>query len=110
MVENCGIAESYLGRAIHPPIQPGNKNWRDYLSFGGRKRGLRWVSTYRTSTITEAYGPLWADFTLLPSGKSGKTSGSTKRPRSAAMYLYAHETVKRESTIFFDEMHTDNIQ
>ena len=109
MVGNYRIAESYPGRAIHPPIQPGDKNWRDYLSFGGRKRGLD--STYRTRTITEAYGPLWADFTLLPSsGKSRKTSGSTKRPRSAAMYLYAHETVKRESTIFFDEMHTDNIQ
>ena len=40
MVENYGIAASYLGRAIHPPIQPGDKNWRDYLSFGGRKRGL----------------------------------------------------------------------
>lgn len=51
---SAGLDRPFPMRAVHPPIQPGEKEWRDYY---------RATSTSRTNTTTVESGPSSAGFT-----------------------------------------------
>jgi glycogen debranching enzyme len=126
-----GMAEPYPTRAIHPPIYPGESNWREYY----RSRNLNLPHQYHNGGIwpmiggahvaalvrhrwpNEAQRLLVAlakanrqglhdewEFNEWLHGQSGHPMGFALQAWSAAMYLYAEHAVRTGILPLFDEL------
>jgi GH15 family glucan-1,4-alpha-glucosidase len=126
-----GMAEPYPTRAIHPPIYPGESNWREYY----RSRNLNLPHQYHNGGIWPMIGGVhvaalvrhrWADeaerllaglaranrqglhgeweFNEWLHGESGHPMGFVQQAWSAAMYLYAEHAVRTGALPLFDEL------
>ena len=124
-----GVAEPYPTKAIHPPIYPGESDWReDY-----RSRNLNLPHQYHNGGIWPMVGGFhvaalarhgWQqeaerllislarankqgidqkwEFSEWLHGESGHPMGFRQQAWSAAMYLYAEHAVKSGSLPLFD--------
>lgn len=126
-----GIAEPYPTKAIHPPIYPGESDWREYY----RSRNLNMPHQYHNGGIWPMVGGFhvaalvrhgWQDeaerllvslakankqaidqkweFNEWLHGESGHPMGFGQQAWSAAMYLYAENAVKTGRLPLFDEL------
>ena len=130
-MDQVDIAKPYPSKAIHPPIYPGEKDWRDYY----RSRNLNMPHQYHNGGIwplvggfhvaalvchewhNEAYQLLvnlakgnkqgadmkWG-FNEWMHGTSGHPMGFDKQAWSAAMYLYAEHAVQTGQLLLFDAL------
>lgn len=130
-IEAAGINRPWPIRAIDPPVQVGEKDWREYYRLrnlnlphqyhnGGAwpylggfyvaalvKAGRRSEAAHQLQRLTEMNrqartpGKEW-DFNEWCHGVSGKPSGFQGQSWSAALYVYAHECVRRGAVPVFD--------
>ena len=125
------IADPYPSKAIHPPIYPGESDWREYY----RSRNLNLPHQYHNGGIWLMVGGFhvaalirhgWfnqaeellikmaqaayegADgswgFNEWMHGESGHPMGYDKQAWSAAMYLYAENAVQTHKLLLFDDL------
>ena len=126
-----GMADPYPTRAIHPPIYPGESNWREYY----RSRNLNLPHQYHNGGIWPMIGGAhvaalvqhhWTEeaeralvslaeanrqglhgeweFNEWLHGESGRPMGFAQQAWSAAMFLYAEHTVRTGHLPLFDEL------
>lgn len=123
-IESAGINQPWPVKAVYPPVQPGEADWREYYRLrnlnlphhyhnGGiwpMIGGFYVAALVRAGRLSEAAhqlgrltemnrqsrtpGQSW-DFNEWCHGLSGKPSGFRGQSWSAAMYIYAHECVRR---------------
>lgn len=129
-MHQVGMAEPYPTKAIHPPIYPGESNWREYY----RSRNLNLPHQYhnggiwpmiggfhvaalvRHQWLSEAERLLVAlaeanrqglqewEFNEWMHGESGHPMGYTQQAWSAAAFLYADHAVRTGELPLFDEL------
>jgi glycogen debranching enzyme len=125
-----GMAEPYPTKAIHPPIYPGESNWREYY----RSRNLNLPHQYHNggiwpmiggfhvaalvrhgwmdeaerllAALAEAnrQGPKEWEFNEWLHGESGHPMGFVQQAWSAAMFLYAEYAVRTGDLPLFDRL------
>ncbi len=126
-----GMAEPYPTKAIHPPIYPGESNWREYY----RSRNLNLPHHYHNGGIWPMIGgfhvaalvrhgwlveaerllislaeanrqgvnEVW-EFNEWMHGESGHPMGYAKQAWSAAMLLYAEHALRTGELPLFDPL------
>lgn len=126
-----GMAEPYPTKAIHPPIYPGESNWREYY----RSRNLNLPHQYHNSGIwpmiggfhvaalvrhrwlaqaeqmllalaeanRQGLGHAW-EFNEWLHGESGHPMGFAQQAWSAAMFLYAEQAVRTGALPLFGDL------
>jgi glycogen debranching enzyme len=133
-MHQVGMAEPYPTKAIHPPIYPGEHNWREYY----RSRNLNLPNQYHNGGIWPMIGGFhvaalmrynWraqAEALLLSlaeanrqglddawefnewlHGASGHPMGYAQQAWSAAMFLYAERAVRTGELPLFDSLLAD---
>lgn len=126
-----GMAEPYPTKAIHPPIYPGESNWREYY----RSRNLNLPHQYHNGGIWPMIGGFhvaalvrhgWLaeaerllgslaeanrqginqawEFNEWMHGESGHPMGYAKQAWSAAMFLYAEHALRTGELPLFDPL------
>lgn len=126
-----GMAEPYPTKAIHPPIYPGESNWREYY----RSRNLNLPHQYHNAGIWPMIGGFhvaalvrhgWMseasrllaslaqanrlgldgewEFNEWMHGESGHPMGYAQQAWSAAMFLYAEHAVRTRELPLFDDL------
>jgi glycogen debranching enzyme len=126
-----GMAEPYPTKAIHPPIYPGESNWREYY----RSRNLNLPHQYHNGGIWPMIGGFhvaalvrhgWPEeaerllgslaeanrqginqeweFNEWMHGASGHPMGYAKQAWSAAMFLYAEHALRTGELPLFDQL------
>ncbi|MEN6410445.1 MAG: glycoside hydrolase 100 family protein [Anaerolineaceae bacterium] len=126
-----GMAEPYPTKAIHPPIYPGENDWREYY----RSRNLNLPHQYHNGGIWTMIGGFhvaalvqrgWEaesnrllkllaegnrqgadqkwEFNEWMHGESGHPMGFGQQAWSAAMYLYAENAVRTGCLPLFDDL------
>lgn len=126
-----GIAEPYPTKAIHPPIFPGERDWREYY----RSRNLNLPHQYHNGGVWPMVGGFhvaalvrhgWQseaerlllslakankegveqswEFNEWLHGESGHPMGFGQQAWSAAMYLYAENAVNSGCLPLFDDL------
>jgi len=122
-----GISHPYPGKAVYPPIFPGEKEWRDYFKIGNLNlphhyhNGGIWpfvggfyvAALVKAGRIKEAKKQLEAlaksnfvgkryewEFNEWLHGVTGNPMGYEKQAWSAGMYIFAYECVKTETVPF----------
>ena len=126
-----GIAEPYPTKAIHPPIYPGESDWREYY----RSRNLNLPHQYHNGGVWPMVGGFhiaalvrhgWQEeaerlllslaranqqgidhkweFNEWLHGESGHPMGYRQQAWSAAMFLYAEHAVNTGKLPLFDEV------
>lgn len=126
-----GMAEPYPTKAIHPPIYPGESNWREYY----RSRNLNLPHQYHNGGIWPMIGGFhvaalvrhgWLaeaervlislaeanrqgineawEFNEWMHGESGHPMGYAKQAWSAAMFLYAEHALRTGELPLFDQL------
>src|SRR6266545_4873135 len=80
-MHQVGMHEPYPTKAIHPPIYPGESNWREYY----RSRNLNIPHQYHNGGI-------------------GHPMGYAQQAWSAAMYLYADHVLRTGKLPLFDNL------
>ncbi len=130
-MRQVGMAEPYPTKAIHPPIYPGESNWREYY----RSRNLNLPHQYHNGGIwpmiggfhvaalvrhgwlaeaeqlllalaeanRQGIGQEW-EFNEWMHGESGHPMGFAQQAWSAAMFLYADEVVRSGRLLLFDNL------
>jgi hypothetical protein len=130
-MHQVGMAEPYPTKAIHPPIYPGESNWREYY----RSRNLNLPHQYHNGGIWPVIGGLhvaalvrwsWAseaerllaalaeanrqgmdgdwEFTEWMHGESGHPMGFSQQAWSAGSFLYADAAVRTGRLPLFDDL------
>ncbi len=130
-MHQVGMAEPYPTKAIHPPIYPGESNWREYY----RSRNLNLPHQYHNGGIWPMIGGFhiaalvrhrWLkeaerllvslaeanrqgmtddwEFNEWMHGESGHSMGFAQQAWSAAMFLYADHAVHTDQLPLFDEL------
>jgi glycogen debranching enzyme len=130
-MHQVGMAEPYPTKAIHPPIYPGESNWREYY----RSRNLNLPHQYHNGGIWPMIGGFhvatlvrhqWCDeaerllialaqanrqginetweFSEWMHGQSGHPMGYAQQAWSAAMFLYAEHAVNSHELPLFDDL------
>ncbi|ABU58596.1 amylo-alpha-1,6-glucosidase [Roseiflexus castenholzii] len=130
-MHQVGMAEPYPTKAIHPPIYPGEANWREYY----RSRTLNLPHQYHNGGIWPMIGGFhiaalvrhrWQaqaerlllaladgvrqglhddwEFNEWMHGESGHPMGYAQQGWSAAMYLYADHVVRTGRMPLFDQL------
>jgi glycogen debranching enzyme len=126
----AGVDEPHPIKAAHPPVMPGEPDWREYY----RLRNLNQPNQYHNGGIWPFIGGFYVaalvkagrlneaarqlqrlarmnqmsraggewDFNEWFHGVSGKPSGFAGQSWSAAMYIYAHECVRRGECLVFN--------
>ncbi|HMQ33722.1 MAG TPA: glycoside hydrolase 100 family protein [Chloroflexaceae bacterium] len=128
-IHGCGLAEPYPVRAVYPPLQPGDKDWRDYYRVRNLNQpdhyhnGGAWpfiggfyvaalVRAGRHAEAARQLGRLaemcrqgrqgeW-EFNEWFHGRSGRPMGFAGQSWSAAMYIFAHDAVASGRVGVFD--------
>jgi hypothetical protein len=118
--DDVGVAWPYPAKAIHPPIMPGHKDWRDYYRNGDRSlpdqyhNGGIWpfIGGFVVAALVEAgrldaaaehlerladalregHGEGWG-FNEWHHGRTGRPMGAPRQAWSAGLYLFAHRSV-----------------
>ena len=129
-----GMAEPYPTKAIHPPIYPGESDWREYY----RSRNLNLPHQYHNGGIWPMIGGFhvaalvrhtWRptaeralvaladanrqglndqwEFNEWLHGASGHPMGYAQQAWSASMFLYAERAVRVGDLPLFDELRAD---
>jgi glycogen debranching enzyme len=127
-----GVAEPYPARSIDPPIQPGDRDWREYYRNGNLNpphqyhNGGIWpfiggflvaalIHAGRRSDAESHLERLAAavrcgrggtetwEFNEWHHGVSGRPMGRPLQAWSAAMYLFAYHSVQRGRPVYFDQ-------
>lgn len=130
-MHQVGMAEPYPTKAIHPPIYPGESNWREYY----RSRNLNLPHQYHNGGIWPMIGGFhvaalvrhqWCDeaerllialaqanrqgisaaweFSEWMHGQSGHPMGYGQQAWSAAMFLYAEHAINSQELPLFDDL------
>jgi hypothetical protein len=130
-MRQVGIDHPYPTKAIHPPVYPGESNWREYY----RSRNLNLPHQYHNGGIWPMVGGFhvaalvsrkWMDeaeillgslaegnrqgiegeweFNEWMHGESGRPMGYVKQAWSAAAYLYAEQSVRCGILPLFDDL------
>lgn len=130
-MHQVGMAEPYPTKAIHPPIYPGEENWREYY----RSRNLNLPHQYHNGGIWPMIGGLhvaalvrrnWVDeadhllvslanansqgtnqrweFNEWLHGESGHPMGYAMQAWSAAMYVLAEAAFRTGKIPLFDDL------
>lgn len=130
-MHQVGMAEPYPTKAIHPPIYPGESNWREYY----RSRNLNLPHQYHNGGIWPMIGGLhvaalvrhkWQDeaerllvslveanrqgtasaweFNEWMHGQSGHAMGYAQQAWSAAMFLYADHAINTGQLPLFEAL------
>jgi glycogen debranching enzyme len=121
-IHGCGLNEPYPVRCLYPPIQPGDKDWRDYYRVRNLNlphhyhNGGAWpyiggfyiAALVRAGRLDEAARQLGKLRAMNRAGKTGEWGfnewfhGQSGRPMgfdgqswSAALYIYAVDAVRR---------------
>ncbi|MBI1975036.1 MAG: glycogen debranching protein [Parcubacteria group bacterium] len=125
---DVGVSDPLPSKAIHPPVFPGQADWREYYRKyhlnlphqyhnGGSwpfVGGFHVLSLVKVGRFEEAEAMLlklveanrvgkrreW-EFNEWLHGLTGKPMGKVKQAWSAGMFLWAYEAVKRRSVIHF---------
>lgn len=129
-ITRAGVDQPWPIKAINPVINPGEKDWREYYRLrnlnlphqyhnGGAwpfiggfyvaalvKAGRLKEAEYQLGRLAEMnrqsrFGNEW-EFNEWFHGESGKPSGFPGQSWSAAMYVFAHECVKRGEVPVFN--------
>ncbi len=125
-VERHGLASPYPVKAVHPPVFPGDPDWREYYRFGNLNlphqyhNGGIWpfvggfyvaalVKAGRQDKAREELEKLasmnaegdWS-FNEWFHGETGEARGMDRQAWSAGMYIYAFESVRAGRALFFD--------
>lgn len=118
--DEVGVAWPYPAKAIHPPIAPGHKDWRDYYRNGDRSlpdqyhNGGIWpfIGGFLVAALVEAgrhdaatehlerlagalkesHDEPW-EFNEWHHGRTGRPMGAPHQAWSAALYLFAYRSV-----------------
>jgi glycogen debranching enzyme len=121
-IEGCGLNDPFPVRALYPPVQPGERDWREYYRVRNLNQphhyhnGGAWpfiggfyvAALVQTGRCDEARRQLerltgmvrlgkqkeW-EFNEWFHGSSGKPMGYAGQSWSAAMYLFAADAVER---------------
>jgi hypothetical protein len=132
-MSQVGMAEPFPTKSIHPPIFPGEVNWREYY----RSRNLNLPHQYHNGGIWPFIGGFhvaalvkhgWQDsaqsmllklaesnsqengtgfeFNEWLHGQTGHPMGYSQQVWSAAMFLYAEYAVRTQKLPFFDDIQT----
>ncbi|HEX9371517.1 MAG TPA: glycoside hydrolase 100 family protein, partial [Roseiflexaceae bacterium] len=130
-MRQVGMYEPYPTKAIHPPIYPGESNWREYY----RSRNLNLPHQYHNGGIWPMIGGFhvaalvrhrWQaeaeralaglaeanrqgmdgewEFNEWMHGESGHPMGYAQQAWSAAMFLYAERAVRSGALPLFDDL------
>lgn len=118
--DEVGVARPYPAKAIHPPIEPGHKDWRDYYRNGylslpdqyhnggiwpfiggflvaalvdaGRHQEAAEHLERLACSLRESHGEGW-EFNEWLHGRTGRPMGVAQQAWSAALYLFAYRAV-----------------
>jgi glycogen debranching enzyme len=129
-IAGCGLDRPWPVRALYPPINPGERDWRDYYRVRNLNiphhyhNGGAWpfiggfyvAALVKAGRIDEAHAQLenltrmvrvgrqreWG-FNEWFHGLSGEPMGYDGQSWSAALYLFAYESVQREVVPIFGE-------
>jgi len=129
--DEVGVARPYPARAIHPPIEPGHKDWRDYYRNGYRSlpdqyhNGGIWpfIGGFLVAALVEAgrhaeaaehlerlaralresHGEAW-EFNEWHHGRTGRPMGAPQQAWTAALYLFAYRSVADGAVPCLDQM------
>ena len=131
-VHGCGLNDPFPVRALYPPIQPGEKDWRDYYRVRNLNQphhyhnGGAWpfiggmyvcalVQAERydearcqldklTAMVRLGKGREW-EFNEWFHGLSGRPMGYAGQSWSAALYLFAADAVEHDCVHIFNRDH-----
>src|SRR5215211_3550229 len=131
-IQGCGLNDPFPVRALYPPIQPGEKDWREYyrvrnlnqphhyhnggawpfiggvyvaaLVQAGRIEEARCQLDKLTSMVRLGKGEEW-EFNEWFHGLSGRPMGYAGQSWSAAMYIYAADAVEHGRPNIFNPEH-----
>ena len=119
--QSTGIADPYPAKTLYPPVYPGDKDWRDYFTIHNLNlpehyhNGGIWpfVGGFYVAALVRAGRPEDAkeqlealakvnylgkqfewEFNEWLHAKTGRPMGAEKQAWSAAMYIFAYNTVK----------------
>lgn len=128
LFKKFNLDQPFPVKSIHPPISPGDKDWRYYYKFDNLNlphnyhNGGIWpylggfyvAALVKMRKYREAEKTLTAlarlnekgkdkpwEFNEWFQGESGKPMGMASQSWSAGMYIYAYEAVRRRRTPFF---------
>jgi hypothetical protein len=129
--DEVGVARPYPAKAIHPSIQPGHKDWRDYYRNGDRSlpdqyhNGGIWpfIGGFLVAALVEAgrhgeaaeelerlagalregHGEPW-EFNEWHHGRTGRPMGASQQAWTAALYLFAFRAVADGAVPCLDQM------
>jgi glycogen debranching enzyme len=129
-----GMAEPYPTKAIHPPIYPGESNWREYyrsrnlnlphqyhnggiwpmiggfhvaaLVRHGRQAQAERVLASLAEANRQGFNAEW-EFNEWLHGESGHPMGYAQQAWSASMFLYAENAVRTGTLPLFDDLLAD---
>jgi glycogen debranching enzyme len=135
-LHGAGLNEPYPIRALDHPIDLGDPDWREYLRLrdlnkpdhyhnggiwpfiggfyvaalvaaGRRDEAAQQLACLAALNHQGVNGP-W-EFTEWAHGRSGRPMGFPRQSWSAALYIYAYETVQRGTPPFFDAQWTHDV-
>lgn len=129
--DEVGVAQPYPARAIHPPIEPGHKDWRDYYRNGDRSvpgqyhNGGIWpfIGGFLVAALVEggrhaeasehlerlalalreSHREPW-EFNEWHHGRTGRPMGAPQQAWTAALYLFAFRAVANGAVPCLDQM------
>jgi glycogen debranching enzyme len=131
-IEGCGLNDPYPVQCLYPPVQPGDKDWREYFRVRNLNQphhyhnGGTWpfiggfyvAALVQAGRFEEAQHQLanlakmnhdgvrdqW-EFNEWFHGLSGRPMGFAGQSWSAAMYLFAHHAVANGKSAVFNAEH-----
>ena len=129
-IQGCGLNEPFPVHALYPPVQPGEKDWREYyrvrnlnqphhyhnggawpfiggvyvaaLAQAGRFEEARKQLDKLTAMVRLGKKQEW-EFNEWFHGRSGRPMGYAGQSWSAAMYLFAADAVEHSRVQIFNE-------
>jgi glycogen debranching enzyme len=137
-IDRHELDQPYPVRTLHPPIQPGDKDWREYyrtehdlnlpdqyhngggwpgggglyvgaLGRGGRMEKGRNALEQRALAQQQGGAREW-EFNEWFHGISGEPRGSADQAWSAGMYIYAYTCVRQEAEPVFSTLESEETQ
>lgn len=129
-IHGCGLAEPYPVAALYPPLQPGDKDWRDYYRVRNLNQphhyhnGGAWpfIGGFYVAALVQAGRHAEAERQLARlaemnrqgrrgewefnewfHGRSGRPMGYAGQSWSTAMYIYAHDAVRHGKVRVFND-------